>query len=81
MSFEQPPNPNGKANDVSVDKENRLSLAKESLAMAQKILSRLDGDVPASEMTRIADAATQATQAAQQLNQLAGILQSEFHSY
>ena len=63
---------------MSVDKENRLSLAKESLAMAQKMLSRLEGgEVPASEMTRVADAATQATQAAQQLNQLVGILQSE----
>lgn len=63
---------------MSIDKENRLSLAKESLAMAQKMLARLDGgEVPASEMSRVADAATQATQAAQQLNQLVGILQSE----
>jgi|JI6StandDraft_1071083.scaffolds.fasta_scaffold201061_2 hypothetical protein len=63
---------------MSVNKENRLSLAKESLAMAQKMLSRLEGgEVPAAEMTRVADAATQATQAAQQLNQLVGILQSE----
>ena len=63
---------------MSVNKENRLSLAKESLAMAQKMLSRLEGgEVPAAEMTRVADAATQATQAAQQLNQLVGILQPE----
>ena len=63
---------------MSVNKENRLSLAKESLAMAQKMLSRLEGgELPAAEMTRVADAATQATQAAQQLNQLVGILQSE----
>lgn len=63
---------------VSIDKDSRLSLAKESLAMAQKMLSRLEGgDVPPAEMSRIADAANQATQAAQQLNQLVGILQSE----
>lgn len=63
---------------MRIDKENRLSLAKESLAMAQKMLARLDGgEVPASEMSRVADAAIQATQAAQQLNQLVGILQSE----
>lgn len=63
---------------MSIDKENRLALAKDSLAMAQKMLARFEGgDVPASEMSRVADAAIQATQAAQQLHQLVGILQAE----
>ncbi|WP_157643904.1 hypothetical protein [Burkholderia ubonensis] len=59
-------------------KQNRLMTARESLESASKMLSRFEGrDIPASEMSRILDAATQATQAAQHLHQLAGILQAE----
>lgn len=63
---------------MATNKEIRLEIAKESLASAQKMLSQLpDGAVPASEMSRIHDAATQATQAAAQLNQLVGLLLSD----
>ena len=59
-------------------KQSRLELAKDSLAMAQKLLARFEGgNIPASDMPRIVDAATQAEQAAQQLQQLAGILHVE----
>lgn len=60
------------------DKQNRLMLARESLASALKMLERFEGQpLPAHDMPRILDAATQATQAAAQLNQLAGLLQAE----
>jgi hypothetical protein len=66
---------------MNINKENRLSLAKESLEVALKMLSRFDGDnIHASEIGRILDAAIQATQASQQLNQLVGILQAELGS-
>lgn len=63
---------------MSVNKDVRLELALDSLAMAQKMIARFSaGNIPASELSRIQDAATQATQAATQLNQLAGLLQAE----
>lgn len=38
------------------------------------------GDVPASDLSRIQDVATQATQAAAQLNQLVGLLLAEIEA-
>jgi hypothetical protein len=63
---------------LNTAKKVRLEEANESLAMAQKMLSKFqDGVIPALEMSRIQDAAIQANQAAQQLNQLVGILLAE----
>lgn len=64
---------------MATNKELRLEQANESLAMAQKMIARYQGgEVPASDLSRIQDAAAQATQAAAQLNQLVGLLLAEF---
>lgn len=63
---------------MATNKQLRLEQAQESLAMAQKMIAKYqEGTVPASELSRIQDAAVQATQAATQLNQLAGLLLAE----
>lgn len=66
---------------MASNKKIRLEQAQESLAMAQKMLARFaGGDVPASDLSRIQDVATQATQAAAQLNQLVGLLLAEIEA-
>jgi hypothetical protein len=66
---------------MATNKELRLEQAQESLAMAQKMIARFQGGVvPASEVPRIQDAATQATQAAAQLNQLVGLLLADLEA-
>ena len=66
---------------MTTNKELRLELATESLAMAQKMIARYQGgEVPASELSRIQDAAAQATQAAAQLNQLVGLLLADLEA-
>lgn len=63
---------------MATNKQLRLEQAQESLVMAQKMLAKYQGsDVPGSELSRIEGAAAQATQAAAQLNQLAGLLLAE----
>ena len=63
---------------MSMGKQVRLELAVESLAMAQKILAKFtDGQVPVSEFSKFQDAAIQAMQATQPLNQLLGMLDVE----
>lgn len=65
---------------MSVSKNSRITEAECALEQALKMVHMamaVPGCVPVSMMTRVQDAAIQATQAAQQLNQLVGILQSE----
>lgn len=70
-----------KASVMATNKEIRLELAQESLAVAQRMIARYQGVVvPTSDISRIQDAATQATQAATQLNQLVGLLLAELEA-
>lgn len=63
---------------MATNKQLRLEQAQESLGMAQKMLAKYQGGmVPPADLSRIQDAAGQATQAAAQLNQLAGLLLAE----
>lgn len=60
---------------MASNKQLLLEESLEFLAMAQKMLTRYQGAVaPASDVSRIQDAAGQATQAAANLNQLVGML-------
>lgn len=66
---------------MATNKELRLEQALESLSMAQKMLARYQGAVvPASDVSRIQDAAAQATQAAANLNQLVGMLLADLEA-
>ena len=60
---------------MSLNKQIRIDEAKASLEMALKMLSLVPaGKVSSADISRIQDVAGQATQAAQQLNQLIGLL-------
>lgn len=63
---------------MSMNMQIRLEEAKASLEMASKMLSLVPaGKVSSVDISRIQDIAGQATQAAQQLNQLIGLLLAE----
>ncbi|MYM92558.1 hypothetical protein [Duganella vulcania] len=64
---------------MTTNKQIRLEEAASSLAMAQKMLENLQArTISHHDISRVQDVATQATQAAQQLNQLVGLLLAEF---
>lgn len=66
---------------MATNKELRFERARESLASAQKMLARYEGEtVQASDMSRIEDAARQAAQATSELNQLVGLLLAELEA-
>lgn len=66
---------------MATNKELRFERARESLASAQKMLARYEGEtVQASDMSRIEDAARQADQATSELNQLVGLLLAELEA-
>lgn len=66
---------------MATNKELRFERAWESLASAQKMLARYEGEtVQASDMSRIEDAARQAAQATSELNQLVGLLLAELEA-
>jgi len=63
---------------MATNKELRLEQAQESLSIAQKMIAKYQGGVVSvGDLSRIQDAATQATQAAANLNQIVGILLTE----
>jgi len=63
---------------MSLNKQIRIDEAKASLEMALKMLYLVPAEkVSLADTSRIQDVAGQATQAAQQLNQLIGLLLAE----
>jgi hypothetical protein len=63
---------------MATNKELRIEQASESLAIAQKMVDRFQSKtLTVMDLSRIQDAATQATQAASNLNQLIGLVLAE----